>query len=240
MIFWNVGQGDFITLITPVGCWAFDVGGSVTLSLKTVTYLRDHCKGRRLDLFVSHFDKDHIRNYARLATHLIIGKAYFSHLEPRSQFGKRLLDQLKFQSSVITEIRAGFQAKLGGFHLLSLWPPPGIKLGKAENDRSEVLLLEGFGVKILMTGDFPGKLERKLEQKLGNTQVDILKVAHHGSRSSSTAKFLNKLKPKVCVVSVGAHNTYGHPTHETLERLNDIHCTILRTDRLGDIDLKLN
>jgi len=235
MIFWNIGQGDFMTLVTPQGCWAFDVGGNITIPLKNLVYIKENCPGRRLELFVSHFDKDHIRNFSRLASHIIVIKATFSHLLPRSAFGKKLLENLKFQSAEIQEIRAGFTAKMGDFRLFCLWPPPLKTLGKAENDRSLVLLLKGHGKTFLLTGDLPGKLENKFI----TGDVDILKVAHHGSRSSTTDKFLARLKSKACVVSVGAHNTYGHPTIETLRRLAAARCTIIRTDRLGDIFFKL-
>ena len=235
LIFWNIGQGDFMTLATPAGCWSFDVGGSFALPLKALVYLQDHCPRHHMEIFVSHFDKDHIRNFGRLATHLIVTDAFFSHLQPRTQFGLHLLQDLQFQKAHIHEIRAGFLTQLGPFKLRCLWPPPSVPLGKNENDRSLVLLLIGMGKKILVTGDFPGKLEHKLMVD----EVDILKVAHHGSRSSTTRKFLNFLKPKDCIVSVGAHNSYGHPTPETLGRLAQSHCTILRTDRLGTIEFIL-
>ena len=66
-------------------------------------------------------------------------------------------------------------------------------------------------------------------------EVDILKVGHHGSRTSTTKSFLNQIKPKVALISVGKDNSYGHPTENTLKRLNDIGAKIFRTDENGTI-----
>ena len=66
---------------------------------------------------------------------------------------------------------------------------------------------------------------------------DVLKVAHHGSKHSSSLKFLEQVQPKVAVISVGAGNSYGHPHPETLERLDNVGGKVLRTDELGAIKL---
>jgi competence protein ComEC len=108
-------------------------------------------------------------------------------------------------------------------------------LRKAENDRSLVFLLKSKARTFLFTGDLPSKLEKKLPE----AKADILKAGHHGSRYSSSLDFLKMLGPKMCVVSVGKINSYGHPNPEALARMKEAHCAILRTDVLGDITIEI-
>jgi competence protein ComEC len=234
VVYWSVGQGDFISFISPRVCLVFDVGGSFKIPNEDLIQMRNECPGRRVKLFVSHFDKDHISNYKRLMTYLTVEESYFSHLDSRSEFGRKLLEQLKFQNSKIFEIRQGFRALYGDAILRCLWPPKG-PLRKAENDRSLVLKLEAAGRDFLFMGDLPSKMEKKLPPVM----TQILKVGHHGSRYSSSDKFLKSAQPTLCIVSVGKINTYGHPNHEALKRMSDAHCTILRTDTLGNITIEL-
>jgi len=234
LVFWNVGQGDFISYLSHEVCIVFDVGGSFKIPEKDLLEMRNFCPQRKVQLFISHFDKDHISNYKRLMTYLVVENSYFSHLDSRSQFGKKLLEQLKFQNSKTHQIRQGFKIKYEGVHLSCLWPPPG-PLRKAENDRSLVLKLENQGRSFLFMGDLPSRCERKLPL----VSAQVLKVGHHGSKYSSSSSFLKNVKASMCVVSVGRINTYGHPSPDALSRMNDNRCTILRTDLLGDITIEL-
>ncbi|MBR4958780.1 MAG: DNA internalization-related competence protein ComEC/Rec2, partial [Phascolarctobacterium sp.] len=87
---------------------------------------------------------------------------------------------------------------------------------------------------LLFTGDISASRERSLKNL---QQYDVLKVAHHGSKNSSSLKFLEQVRPKVAVISVGAGNSYGHPHEETLGRLAQVGAKVLRTDELGAIKL---
>ncbi len=234
VIYWNIGQGDFISFINRKICLIFDVGGSFRVPENDLIELRDQCPGKRVKLFISHFDKDHISNYRRLMTYLNVEESYFSHLDSRSKFGQKLLDQLKFQNSKIFEIRQGFRMTSEGIKLVCLWPPRG-PLRKAENDRSLVLKLEVKKRSFLFMGDLPSKLEKKLPA----VKAEVLKVGHHGSKYSSDIKFLERVHPAACVVSVGKGNTYGHPSDLALKRMGLAHCAILRTDTLGNVRFEL-
>ena len=68
----------------------------------------------------------------------------------------------------------------------------------------------------------------------------MLKVAHHGSKTSSTQSFLDKVKPQISLIGVGKNNTFGHPNFEVLQRLQDINCKIYRTDEMGEISILIN
>ena len=106
------------------------------------------------------------------------------------------------------------------------------------NDYSACYLLELDGVRVLMTGDVEGDGEVALTEELkvrGIDRVDILKVAHHGSRYSTTEEFLDAVDIKLAVISSGRNNIYGHPHNETLERLSHEKCTIATTSQVGAI-----
>lgn len=101
------------------------------------------------------------------------------------------------------------------------------------NNTSIVLRLDYGETSFLFTGDATDKTEKNLLNK--NIEVDILKVGHHGSRYSTTTKFLNKVNPKYAIISVGTPNTYGHPHTETITKLNNKNIEIHRTDNEGTI-----
>jgi len=105
---------------------------------------------------------------------------------------------------------------------------------KGDNDNS-VLLRATYGdIRFLFTGDCEWKCENEIV-KSGGIKADILKAGHHGSKHSSTQKFLEKVNPAIAVVSAGRGNRYGHPANEALERLKNIGADVLRTDLNGTI-----
>lgn len=109
------------------------------------------------------------------------------------------------------------------------------------NDYSTVLRLEYHQFSMVFTGDISGEIEEKiLEDKLvvNNIRACVaLKVAHHGSKYSTTDRWLEKIKPTYSFISVGKNNMYGHPTQETLDRLEQVTSKIFRTDYSGEVDI---
>ena len=93
---------------------------------------------------------------------------------------------------------------------------------------------------ILFTGDIEEETEKVLVQKYKSTKSlksDILKVAHHGSKSSSIQEFLDLVQPQIALIGVGKDNKYGHPDNNTIEKLEKMNCKIYRTDEMGEIVL---
>jgi len=106
-----------------------------------------------------------------------------------------------------------------------------------DNDASVVVMAEAFGRRLLLTGDVEAAAERRLLGARAELDCDVLKVAHHGSRSSSTERFLAAASPRLAVVSAGARNPYGHPAPEVVARLRRHGARVLRTDRDGMVVL---
>lgn len=111
------------------------------------------------------------------------------------------------------------------------------------NNNSLVCKLIYKDVSILFTGDIEEIAEKGILEKYKNTKnlkSTILKVAHHGSKSSSTQEFLDAVAPKIALIGVGSNNKFGHPNDEVLERLIKLNCRIYRTDECGEISILIN
>lgn len=110
------------------------------------------------------------------------------------------------------------------------------------NNNSLVFKLFFNKFSILFTGDIEESAEKLLCEIYENTNIlnsDILKIAHHGSKSSSTLDILKSVKPQIALIGVGKNNKYGHPNQEVIDRLNKIGVNIYRTDQLGEITIKV-
>src|SRR6185369_12030842 len=118
-----------------------------------------------------------------------------------------------------------------------LHPPRDATPGAAINERSLVLSISSRGRRALLAADAGARTEDLLEPLL--THADYLKVGHHGSRTSSTAGFLDRVRPRIAVISCGARNRFGHPDDSVLARLGRFHARVCRTDRHGAIAVEL-
>ena len=106
-----------------------------------------------------------------------------------------------------------------------------------ENDNSNVIYTELNGYKFMFMGDASVTTEKEILDKYNLPNIDVLKVGHHGSKTSSSKYFINKINPKYSIISVGKNNRYGHPNDRVLENLNS--SKIYRTDQDGSILFKI-
>ena len=106
-----------------------------------------------------------------------------------------------------------------------------------ENDNSNVIYIELDGYKFMFMGDSGIEKEKDILDKYNISDIDVLKVGHHGSKTSSSQEFISEINPKYSVISVGKNNRYGHPNKEVLDTLND--SKIYRTDQDGSIMFKI-
>lgn len=224
-----------MTYIGSKECYFFDLGGDRALVGKDLAELRNHCQGKSVAAFLSHFDKDHIQFYRLVHRWVPFGRIFVSHDHGRTGAARNLIEFFRKNQIPIIIFKAGQQVTFHEGILKSLWTPPQVT-EKDENSHSLVLQMMVKGKSLLLTGDFPGRWERSLLQAVP-THVDILKVAHHGSHKSTFNALLQALRPQTCIISVGSNNKYGHPRMELLHRLQDFSCAILRTDRLGTVRL---
>ena len=126
-----------------------------------------------------------------------------------------------------------------GISIDILFPFEGAEGKELENSNDTSIvsrLVLGYN-SFLFTGDISEIAEKEIIGKTMEIDSDVLKVAHHGSRYSSSEDFLKEVSPEIAVISVGKDNSYGHPTQEVLENLNKYGIRVLRTDEEGDIKI---
>ena len=127
-----------------------------------------------------------------------------------------------------------------------MWP---LRTRKADhgiddaNENNMVFIINYKGTKIMVTGDLLEEDELEMVKHYKGTDIlrcDVLKVAHHGSKSSSSEDFLDTVSPKVAVIQVGKNNLYGHPHDQTLQRLQERNIDIYRTDKNGAVGIDVH
>lgn len=242
--FIDVGQGDAIAIRTPGNRWVlvdtgpaandFDAGERIVLP-----YLRQR-GARRLDaLVLTHPDMDHIGGAAAILSSIPVSYVF----EPGVPAGKNVyLDLLRSLESRQVEWRAartGRTLQLDGVQLDFLWPDPEAVLTEENaNEISAVLHLTYGDFTMLLTGDAGVVVEELLVRRHGEElDVDVLKLGHHGSQTSTSARFLDTVRPDLAVVSAGRRNRYGHPSPTVMARVEQRAIPVARTDLDGDIAL---
>lgn len=256
--FLDVGQGDGIVLEMSSGeVYLFDCGSSSRDKVGQYVLL-PYLKYRgihKLDaVFFSHADEDHINGIMELLEsadeeEIQIGQLILPALakENREEEFSELFSLVEKQENPIPigYLKAGqfWQTKKTRF--LCLHPPSNYSLGG--NAGSECIYVqfgkEGCNGSLLLTGDVEAEGEEKLLeelQKYNIHQVSVLKVAHHGSRNSTSEELLEQLTPQAAVISCGKNHLYGHPHEETMERLEAVGSCIYRTDEMGAIMITIH
>ena len=122
---------------------------------------------------------------------------------------------------------------MGSFHIKSYCE----YLDSNPNDSSMCLKVNDFNKTYFFSGDIEKLGEKYIVENTDILNIDYLKVPHHGSKTSSSLELLNKLNPKISIISVGLNNRYGHPNKEVLNRLNNYSKDIYRTDYMGSINI---
>lgn len=246
IVFLSVGQGDGIYIELPDGTILCIDGGSSSRNgvyEKVMEPFFKYMGVKQIDyLFLTHNDSDHYSGWAEAALtgkirveHLVLNeKDYREYLEESrkaaetgEQAGRKNEEEadvifvamlLKEQGAAVESAPLGTKYVFGESEIISLNSPE----GEDDNDSSLVLLLRCRSRSFLFTGDISGEREEEIGERLkllGVDRIEILKVAHHGSKYSTTEGFLDMFTLSGAVISCGAKNVYGHPHEETLMRL---------------------
>jgi competence protein ComEC len=140
--------------------------------------------------------------------------------------------------AAVSRLQAGEEFAVGGARLRVLSPPrPDWERRRVRNDDSVVLEVVYGDVAILLTGDIGAEVERAILSRLTPARIRVLKVGHHGSRTSSSRELLEGWRPTIALVSSGRGNPFGHPAPDVVERLQAVGAAVYRTDRDGQITL---
>jgi competence protein ComEC len=237
----DVGQGDAIALRTPHGQWILiDAGpafGASDAGRSTVVpYLRR--RGGSLAAFVlTHPDADHAGGAASVLRAFTPPVVFDPGFVGATGTYRATLEAASAPGTQWRRARAGDSLAVDGVVLTILAPDSAwMSHASSPNDASVVAMVRLGDVRFLLTGDAEAPEEQSLVDALGDRlRADVLKVGHHGSRTSSSAPLLDAVRPRVAVVSVGAHNRYRHPSEAVMTALAERGVEVLRTDRLGSI-----
>jgi competence protein ComEC len=242
--FIDVGQGDSILIQYPDGTadlvdgggfWnsqALDTGEAVLMP-----YLSHLGITKLHRIFLTHAHADHMNGLISLYRYIQSDLFYCSRKPIFDPGFQRLIIDTPIR---IQGIHSGMKFRQGSVMLRVLAPDDCKYTRKVANDDSLVLELEYEGRRILLAGDAELKSEENLVKNYGAAKLDILKVAHHGSKTSTSQQFLDHFNPRMAVISVGRHNWFGHPHPRVLSELRSHHATVLRTDLVGTIRIIIN
>jgi competence protein ComEC len=240
--FIDVGQGDSILINTKKGSYLVDTGGNIMDSFDvgkniTLPYLEKMGINRLKGVFITHFDDDHCKSLPLLIENIEINNILISYEDNTS----KIYNEIKNKTIPLIILKENDLMWLDNNTSIKVLSPNEelIKRGFEGNNLSLVFLLSYYDRKILFTGDMEKEVELGLIDKF-ERQIDIIKVPHHGSNTSSTEELLSKIKPSVGIISVGRNNFYGHPRKEIIDRYEELGTKLYRTDTMGMIKVKLD
>jgi competence protein ComEC len=232
----DVGQGDAILLQTPDGSDVLIDGGPDDRVVERLAqYLPP--SDRTIELVVlTHPDLDHVGGLPAVAKHFRIERILETAVRSSSRADRVWEAALEAQHVVRLEATGSQVITIGGVALTVLWPPADTPAdAEPRNDTSVVLHVRYGEIDVLLTGDISAEVEQRLVATGVLPDVDVLKVPHHGSISSSSEEFLDALQPEYAVISVGQNNQFGHPHPVVLRRFQQRGIEIWRTDVEGDV-----
>jgi beta-lactamase superfamily II metal-dependent hydrolase len=228
--FIDVGQGDSILIEAPAMTVLVD-GGERSEGPIVVDYIRQQGIDA-LDLVIAtHPHADHIGGLLDVLEAFTVGRVIDSGRIHTSQTYLNYLQRID-DKDIPFEVADGQKFDLGQQGVLEVLGP--VKEYDDPNNSSVVTMLQFGAISILLTGDMEPAAETDLvaEREVAAT---VLKVGHHGSRTSTSPEFLDKVNPQIGVVLVGEGNRYGHPSQEVLQLLEERQVTVYRTDRDGTV-----
>ena len=227
--FIDTGNSDAI-LIKNNNKFALIDGGDNDDEERVVSYLKDQGVKELEYIFATHPHADHIGGLDAVVNDIPVKNVYVSNGDSDS---KTYSDFIYAMANIglspsVPLLNSEFKLGSGKFKVISAANE------KDPNNNSLVLEYVNGNDKVLLMGD----AEEKIERELDVSDVDLLKVGHHGSRSSSSSSFIDKINPKYAVILVGANNKYGHPHKETMDTLASKNIEIHRSDECGHIVFK--
>ncbi|MFJ9383153.1 DNA internalization-related competence protein ComEC/Rec2 [Peribacillus sp. NPDC101481] len=248
----DVGQGDSILISLPFnrGNYLIDTGGQITFPIDMWAKKRKKfntaddiiipllkSKGiHQLDkLILTHPDVDHMGSAKELIENFKVGEIIIGGWSEEQYRDMDFVTVARDKQMEMTVLKRGDHWVAGGVPFAVLSP---YEKEENKNDSSIVLFTELGGLSWLLTGDMGEEGESELLRTFPQLQADILKVGHHGSKTSSSTPFLEQLQPKAALISVGKDNGYGHPHRDVIGNLERNGIKVFRTDEDGSIIYK--
>ena len=228
--FFDVGQADSI-LITNNGHNMLIDAGNNEDGPKLVKYIKEDLGITEFDYLIgTHPHEDHIGGLDDIINNFDIKKIYLPDITTTTKTFEDVLDAISSKELTITIPKIGETFKLGEADFTVLYTGT----NSSDLNSTSIIIKMIFGnYSYLFTGDTTSEIEKLILKE--NIDVDVLKVAHHGSKTSSSLEFLQKVTPSYAIISVGKNNSYNHPSTTTIKRLKKYTNNIYLTSELGTI-----
>ena len=247
--FVDVGQGDSTFIITPKNkTILIDGGGSNTGSFDVgentlLPYVLD--KGyNKIDLMIiSHFDSDHVGGLLTILEEIKVEKILIAKQEEQSENYKRFLNIVKEKNIPVIIGKEGDKINIEKDLYLDILFPESEQIEEnVINNNSLVFNMHYNNFSMLFTGDIEEIAEKRIIEITNKSRLkaDIIKIPHHGSKTSSTRELLERVLPKIALIGVGKDNLFGHPSSETIDKLDELEIKTYRTDINGEIMINVN
>lgn len=233
--FLDVGQGDCTIVVCDGESMIID-GGPESESRVVCSYIRDTLGLTHVDYLVAtHPHEDHIGGLADVLNTVPVDMLYSPVSEWDSSWFQKMKESAQAQGTQIEIPNDGDTLPLGGatVTVLHCWPDAGTFT--TINDASIVTRIDYGDTAFLITGDAEYTAELMMVDSGLPLKADVLRIAHHGSDTSTTQEFLDAVQPQYAIISVGSDNEYGHPAPEILLRLQHAYISVYRTDLHGTI-----
>lgn len=238
--FFDVGQGDAALIRTPDGDVLIDTGTEDSQELLCLRLEQLGVTEIQI-LILSHLDEDHVGGADGILERFSVGEIWTNGAPPQNESARRFFDAADRADVPIRTICAMQGTRVGDTIITVLSP---LRTADVEGGNGDSLVLTVFfgEVGMLFVGDIDAAGEAELLDyyAAGVFDCDVYKVSHHGASDASGEELVSAISPRYAVISCGAGNSYGHPSGETLLRLEDAGARILRTDLLGEIVLECN
>ena len=243
--FIDVGEGDSIFIQTPKdNAILIDTGNLIT-GFKVAEYLKKNDINSLEYLIFTHPDLDHIGGAFLILQMMKTMRIYDNGQDlterkmTKSSQIYRWYEELVRASNNYNTLKAGDKIVLDGVTLKVLWPPKQFIFSDF-NANSLVIMLRYKDFKCLLTGDLTIPAEREIIKEKIDLKADVLKVGHHGAKDASSKEFLDAVSPEISIISVNENNIWGYPSENVSQRLKISHSKVYRTDRNGNINVKVN
>ena len=247
--FVDVGQGDSTFIITPKNkTILIDGGGSNTGSFDVgentlLPYILD--KGyNKIDLMIiSHFDSDHVGGLLTILEEIKVEKVLIAKQEEQSENYKRFFNIVKEKNIPVIVGKRGDKINIEKDLYLDILFPESEQIEEnVINNNSLVFNIYYNNFSMLFTGDIEEIAEKRIIEITNKSRLkaDIIKIPHHGSKTSSTRELLEIVLPKIALIGVGKDNLFGHPSSETIDKLDELEIKTYRTDINGEIMINVN
>jgi competence protein ComEC len=241
----DVGQGDAILLRWRRSAVLVDGGGTFDITAadfgrtRLVPKLLDRGIARLDAVLLTHPHPDHALGLFSVLEELPVGELWMSSGADENEFLERLSGAAARRRVPVRRLETGDRMSLGGARLQVLHSGGRPRKTDAINNQSVIVRVARDGRSALLTGDAGAPVERDLAVDGSLSAADLLKVGHHGSRTSTSAELLAAVRPRVAVLSCGRRNRFGHPAPEVVSRIENARISLLRTDRRSDCRVDL-